>query len=72
MNRIPTSEPIALQFETRVALTTLEAAFHLNRKQQTLRMWACNENGPLKPRRINGRLFWSTNEIRTLLGERCL
>lgn len=54
--------------ESRATLPTDEAAYHLNRKVQTLRQWACLENGPLRPRRINGRLAWSTSEIRDLLG----
>jgi len=48
-------------------LTTEQAAFYLNRKPQTLRAWACLENGPLRPLRINGRLAWVVEDIRTLL-----
>lgn len=58
--------PLAL--ETRTALTTPEAAAHLNRAQQTLRLWACRDDGPIRPLRINGRLAWPTAEIRKLLG----
>jgi hypothetical protein len=43
------------------------AAHYLNRRPQTLRSWACLENGPLRPVRINGRLAWSVAEIETLL-----
>jgi len=56
-----------LELVTRPRITTDEAAFYLNRKPQTLRAWACLENGPLRPIRINGRLAWSTDEIRALL-----
>jgi len=63
-----TFHPIALEHETRTALPTDEAAFHLNRAQQTLRLWACNEDGPLRPTRINGRLAWSVSDLRRLLG----
>ena len=49
-------QPVPLDQETRSALPTAEAAFHLNRAEQTLRLWACLENGPLRPIRINGRL----------------
>ena len=42
-------------------------AYYLNRKPQTLRSWACLENGPLRPIRINGRLAWSVAEIKALL-----
>ena len=58
---------IALSDEKRTAIDTNEAAFHLGRKPQTLRAWACHENGALRPIRINGRLAWSVAEIRRLL-----
>lgn len=57
-----------LEQVTRTILTTEEAAHYLNRRPQTLRAWACLENGALRPVRINGRLAWSVNEIRKLLG----
>ncbi|MDH1813906.1 DNA-binding protein [Comamonas aquatica] len=52
----------------RAALTTKEAAYHLNRSEQTLRLWACKDNGPVQCRRVNGRLAWPTTEIKRLLG----
>lgn len=58
--------PLAL--ETRTVLPTPEAAFHLNRAQQTLRLWACREDGPIRPIRINGRLAWPVAELRRVLG----
>lgn len=58
--------PLAL--ETRTALPTHEAAGHLNRAQQTLRMWAMREDGPVRPLRINGRLAWPVSELRRVLG----
>lgn len=58
----------ALACEHRAALPTCEAAAHLNRRPQTLRIWACRENGPLRPLRVNGRLAWPVAEIRKLLG----
>ena len=61
-------QPVSLERETRTVLPTLEAAFHLNRAQQTLRLWACLENGPIRPIRIHGRLAWSVAELRRLLG----
>jgi hypothetical protein len=61
-------QPTALDLETRVTLPTHEAAFHLNRKQQTMRLWACQENGPIRPLRINGRLAWPVTAIRNVLG----
>ena len=57
-----------LEDETRAALPTADAAYHLNRAPQTLRMWACYEDGPLRPIRINGRLAWPVGEIRRVLG----
>lgn len=58
--------PLAL--ETRSAITTAEAAFHLNRAKQTLWLWACQEAGPIRPIRVNGRLAWPVNELRRVLG----
>ncbi len=56
-----------LSRETRTHLTTAHAAFHLGRAQQTLRIWACNESGPLRPVRVNGRLAWPVSEIKRVL-----
>ena len=56
-----------LDREPRAALPTTEAAFHLNRAQQTLRLWAMRENGPIRPIRVNGRLAWPVAELRKLL-----
>lgn len=54
--------------ELRTALTTKEAAIQLNRAEQTLRLWACRDDGPIRPLRINGRLAWPVADIRKLLG----
>lgn len=56
-----------LEHETRSHVETACAAFHLMRKPQTMRAYACLENGPIRPVRINGRLAWSVASIRTLL-----
>ena len=61
-----TFTPLAL--ETRPAVDTAAAAHYLSRRPQTLRAWACLENGPLRPIRICGRLAWPVAEIRRLLG----
>lgn len=61
-------QPVPLARETRAVLPTPEAAFHLNRAPQTLRLWACLENGPIRPIRINGRLAWPVAELRRVLG----
>ena len=57
-----------LELESRPAVDTAAAAHYLNRKPQTLRGWACMENGPLRPIRINGRLAWNVSELRRVLG----
>jgi hypothetical protein len=57
-----------LDLETRPAVDTAAAAHYLSRRPQTLRGWACLENGPLRPIRINGRLAWPVADIRRLMG----
>lgn len=53
---------------TRSILTTEEAAFYLNRKPQTLRIWAMKKSkAPIKPVNIFGRLGWKTDEVRSLI-----
>lgn len=56
-----------LEMEHRPAVDTAAAAHYLSRRPQTLRGWACLENGPLRPIRICGRLHWKTEDIRRLL-----
>jgi hypothetical protein len=56
-----------LEAETRAFVDTATAAHHLNRRPQTLRGWACHEDGPLRPVRVNGRLAWSVADIRRVL-----
>jgi hypothetical protein len=48
-------------------LSTDEAAQLLNRKPQTLRKWACLENGPIRPIRVHGRLAWRVSDLHALL-----
>lgn len=52
---------------TSPTVSTAAAAYYLNRKPQTLRAWACLENGAIRPVRVHGRLAWSVNSIRNLL-----
>lgn len=60
---------VSLDRETRSAVDTACAAFHLNRQPQTLRGWAMRDGtGPLRPFRINGRLAWKTEDLRRVLG----
>ena len=54
--------------ETRSALPTSEAALHLNRAQQTLRLWSMRGDGAIQPLRINGRLAWRVDDIKRALG----
>jgi len=62
-----TFQPVSLALETRTAIPTNEAAFQLSRAQQTLRLWAMREDGPLRPIRVNGRLAWPVAELRRVL-----
>lgn len=67
------STPTALIFPpleavNRPAVPTAQAAFYLLRRPQTLRLWACREDGPIRPIRLNGRLAWKVADIRGLLG----
>ena len=57
-----------LELENRPRVPTEQAAHYLTRRPQTLRGWACLENGPLRPIRIHGRLAWSMADIRAVLG----
>lgn len=63
---------VPLDRETRSALPTPEAAYHLNRAQQTLRLWAMRENGPIRPIRVHGRLAWPVAELRRILNVQAL
>ena len=59
---------VSLDRETRAAVDTATAAYHLSRRPQTLRGWACHEDGPLRPVRVHGRLAWPVAELRRVLG----
>lgn len=48
-------------------LPTNQAAAAINRAPQTMRKWACLENGPIRPIRINGRLAWRVSDLAHLL-----
>ncbi len=50
-------------------LSTKDAAPLINRKPQTLYRWACLEDGPIRPLRINGRLAWLVSDLKKLLTE---
>ena len=57
-----------LELVNRPTVPTEQAAHYLNRRPQTLRAWACLENGPLRPHRVMGCLAWNVAEIRAVLG----
>jgi hypothetical protein len=57
-----------LELETRPTLDTAATAYYLHKAQQTLRIWACKENGPIRPIRVGAHLHWKTSDIRKLLG----
>lgn len=57
-----------LETVTAPTLKTNQAAFYLNRQEQTLRVWSSTGEGPIKPIYIMGRLAWPTDKIRKLLG----
>lgn len=69
------SEPKALktifppiETETRTHVSTACAAFWLNRAEQTLRLWASEQKGDVRPIHVNGRLAWPVAEIKKVLG----
>lgn len=59
---------IPLTLEKRTQVSTTVMCHHLGRKEQTARGWACHEDGPLRPIRVNGCLAWPVADIRRILG----
>lgn len=57
-----------LEFISTPTVDTATAARFLNRRPQTLRGWACNDDGPVRCIRINGRLAWPVADLRRVLG----
>lgn len=66
------SQALSAKNKIPLVLPTNEAASVLNRRPQTLRAWACLENGPIRPIRINGRLAWRVSDIQSLLSDKVL
>ena len=62
----PTQYP-TLESVTRPTVDTAAAAYYLNRRPQTLRIWAMNQH-PIRPLNIHGRLAWPVSELRRILG----
>ena len=48
-------------------LSTKEAAAFLGFKEQTLRQWASNESGPLRPKKVARHLKWAGDDILAVL-----
>lgn len=69
MNTYQHTIPPGLAFiaDGRDVLSTPEAAHVLNRKPQTLRVWASTEAGAVRPLRINGRLAWRVADLAAVL-----
>ena len=57
-----------LESVTSPTVTTEQAGYYLNRRPQTMRCWACREDGPIRPIRINGRLAWKVSDLKAVLG----
>lgn len=57
-----------LESVTRPTLETAAAAYYLNRRPQTMRVYAMRDMAQIRPVRIFGRLHWKTDDIRRLLG----
>lgn len=59
-----------LEHVTKPALTTAEYAFYMGMTEQTARLHACKDRGPLRPIRIPGSslLRWPTAATKRLLG----
>ena len=63
----PASYP-PLESVTSPTVITEQAGYYMNRRPQTLRIWACREDGPIRPIRINGRLAWKVSDLKKVLG----
>ncbi len=67
VNKMKTINQLVSQVSLPEVLPTDEDAAAINRAPQTLRKWACLENGPIRPVRINGRLAWRVSDLQSLL-----
>lgn len=52
---------------TKPNLTTEEAAYYMDRRPQTLRIWAMRQH-PIRPLNCCGRLAWPVAEVKRFLG----
>ena len=51
----------------RPTVPTEQAGYYLNRRPQTLRIWAMRQDGPIRPLNIHGRLAWPVADLKKLL-----
>lgn len=59
-----------LESVTSPTVGTAACAHYMNRRPQTMRGWACYEDGPIRPIRVNGRLAWPVADIKRVMGVR--
>ncbi len=58
-----------LEAVTSPVVDTAAAAYYINRRPQTLRVWAMRSgSGPIAPLRICGRLAWKVADLKKLVG----
>lgn len=67
MSRLGQTPP-PLETVTVPTVDTETAAYYLDRKPGTLRLWACKGTGAVTPKNVNGRLAWPVAKIREALG----
>ena len=53
---------------TRPTVPTEQAGYYLDRRPQTMRIWAMRGEGPIRCLRINGRLAWPVADLKRVLG----
>ena len=58
---------LATSYAGKVTLATAEVAQILGREEQTLRLWASRQTGPIQPKKVGGRLLWLTEDVQRLL-----
>ena len=56
-----------LELVTNRTVGTAAAAYYLDRKPQTLRDWACKQEGPVTPIRIHGRVSWPAKDLKAVM-----
>ena len=61
LRRLHESTGVAQYVSTSAAATLLGVA------EQTMRRWACEGSGPIRPRKVAGRLKWAVADIQAVL-----